>query len=282
MQRLPAVILPVAVFCAGQAVAQSALQVGNTDLSKETENPVTRQMTLPLEYEADLFDGEDKLTKSTLQIDQAVLPFRLNDDWALITRTKLPAEALPPKNAGDQWADGLGNGYTTFFFSPEHGQGFFWGAGPVLYYPATSSTLGTTKWGSGPSVAFLHEDKGPWVYGLVANNIWSFDSGSGGSNRTNELLLNPVVSYHLADGWAISSSPNITANWIANGNKWTVPIGGGVSKTFRIGEQPIKLALDAYYNAIRPNAGQDPWQLQATLTFIFPEKPALPILIKDQ
>jgi len=270
MKRLRGVILPVAVLWAGQAVAQSTSQIGNTDFSKETENPVTRRITLPLEYEADLFDGADKLTKSTLQIDQAVLPFRLNDDWALITRTKLPAEALPPKTAGDQWADGLSNGYTTFFLSPEHGQGFFWGAGPVLYYPAASSTLGTTKWCSGPSVAFLHEDKGPWVFGLVANNIWSFDSGSGGSNRTNELLLNPIVSYHLADGWAISSSPNITANWIANGNKWTVPIGGGVSKTFLIEEQPIKLALDAYYNAIRPNAGQDTWQLQATLTFIFP------------
>jgi hypothetical protein len=27
-----------------------------------------------------------------------------------------------------------------------------------------------------------------------------------------------------------SAAPEITANWIANGNKWTVPIGGGVSK----------------------------------------------------
>ena len=30
------------------------------------------------------------------------------------------------------------------------------------------------------------------------------------------------------------------------------------------------VALDAYYNAIRPNAGNDTWLLQATLTFIFP------------
>jgi hypothetical protein len=32
----------------------------------------------------------------------------------------------------------------------------------------------------------------------------------------------------------------------------------------------LKLALDAYYNAIRPNVGNDTWLLQATLTFIFP------------
>jgi hypothetical protein len=114
-------------------------------LSKETENPVTRKITVPLRYEADFLDGADKLTKSTIELDQAVVPFRLNEDWSLITRTKLPAEALPPKNVGDHWTDGLSNGYTTFFLSPERGQGFYWGAGPVLYYPATNEALGTTR-----------------------------------------------------------------------------------------------------------------------------------------
>ena len=78
-----------------------------------------------------------------------------------------------------------------------------------------------------------------------------------------------MLSYHFADGWSVSSSPNITANWIVSGNKWTVPVGGGFGKVVRVGEQPIKLALDAYYNAIRPNAGNETWLLQATLTFIF-------------
>ena len=85
------------------------------------------------------------------------------------------------------------------------------------------------------------------------------------------MLLNPIIGYHFGDGWALSSSPEITANWIANGNKWTVPIGGGVSKVVRLGELPLKLGLFAYYNAVRPNADQDPWQLQATLTFVFSE-----------
>jgi hypothetical protein len=63
-------------------------------LSKETENPVTRYITLPLRYEADFWDGANKTTKDVFDIDQAVVPFRLNDDWSLITRTKLPAEVL--------------------------------------------------------------------------------------------------------------------------------------------------------------------------------------------
>ena len=150
----------------------------------------------------------------------------------------------------------------------------------MLYYPtATNSALGVNKWGTGPSAAFLFENRGPWVFGLVANNIWSLGGPPGSSDRTSELLLNPIISYHLEDGWAVGSSPNITANWISSGNKWTVPIGGGISKVIRIGEQPIKLAFDAYYNAIRPAAGQTV-ELQATITFIFPEKSLAPVLKK--
>ena len=42
-----------------------------------------------------------------------------------------------------------------------------------------------------------------------------------------------------------------------------------MSKVVRLGELPLKLGLFAYYNAVRPNADQDPWQLQATPTFVF-------------
>jgi hypothetical protein len=173
MKKRAAAILPLALLWAGQALAQSTTPLSNTEASKEAENPVSRQITLPLRYQADFLDGADMLTKSTFEVDQAIVPFRLNDDWSLITRTKLPFEALPPKKAGDSWADGLSNGYTTFFLSPEHGRDFYWGVGPVLYYPATNAMLGATKPGSGPSIAFIHKDAGPWVFGLVANKIWT-------------------------------------------------------------------------------------------------------------
>jgi hypothetical protein len=280
MKKRAAGVLPFALLWAGQALAQAAPPLSNDEVSKEAENPVTRQITLPLRYQTDFLDGADQLTKSTFEIDQAVVPFRLNDDWSLITRTKLPAEVLPPKKAGDSWTDGLGNGYTTFFLSPEHGRDFYWGVGAVLYYPATNAMLGATKSGSGPSVAFIRKDAGPWVFGFVANNIWTFN-GAIDSNATNQMLLNPFFSYHFANGWALSSSPEITANWIATGNKWTVPFGGGVSKVVRVGEQPLKLGLFAYYNAIRPTASEDPWQLQATVTFIFSDRQARPVLKKE-
>ena len=96
------------------AVAQHAIP-SNDEASKESENPVTRWIALPLRYEADFYDGPYKLTKDTFEIDQAILPFNLNDNWALITRTKLPFVVEPPKSTGAAWESGLDNGYTTFF-----------------------------------------------------------------------------------------------------------------------------------------------------------------------
>ena len=254
------------------SLGRAAAALSDTELSKEAENPVTRIITLPLRYEAEFNDGPYKATKDTFEIDQAVVPFILNADWALITRTKFPAVIQPPKKLREDWESGLSNGYTTFFLSPEHGTTFFWGAGPVLYYPsATNKALGVNKWGSGPSVAFLKKDAGPWVVGVVVNNIWSFGGPPHSSDRTNSFLLNPVVSYHFGDGWSVGSSPNITANWLSkNGQQWTVPIGGGIEEVVRLGGQHMKLSVDTYYNAIRPTASNDTALVQVTLTLLFP------------
>jgi hypothetical protein len=145
--------------------------------------------------------------------------------------------------------------------------------GPVLYYPtATNSALGVNKWGSGPSAALFKKDQGPWVFGAVVNNIWSFGGPPNSSDRTNSFYLNPFFSYNFGDGWSIGSSPNITANWLSlPGQRWTVPIGGGGGKAFHIAGQGVQVSVNGYYNAVRPQAAHDNWTMQVTLTFVFPK-----------
>jgi hypothetical protein len=270
VRRLSA-FLPIAALWSGYAWAQAGAPLSDDEISKETENPVSRQIQLPLRYEADFAYGATESTKENFVINNAIVPFVLDEDWALITRTKLPLLVQPPKKDGQSWQTGLGNGYTEFFLSPEHGQGFYWGVGPILYYPSMNSTLGVNRWGSGPAVGFVKKDESPWEFGGVAAQIWSIGGPTNnGTDRTNQLMLNPAISYHFGDGWALGSSPTITGNWAASGGHWTVPVGGGVSKTFRIDDQPLKLAFDSYYNAIRPVAGQQTWLTQVTLTFVFP------------
>ena len=193
MNKRMSAVLGLATLMGGQALAQSEAPESDTELSKEIENPVTRRITLPLRYETDFLDGPYKGTRDTFEIDQAVVPFRLNEDWALITRTKLPAIAQPSKKLGEHRAAGLSNGYTTFFLSPEHGEGFYWGAGPVLYYPsATNSTVGVNKWGSGPSVAFVKKDEGPWVLGAVRQQYLVLWRPAGQQRPNQPVSVEPV------------------------------------------------------------------------------------------
>ena len=65
------------------------------------------------------------------------------------------------------------------------------------------------------------------------------------------------------------SAPIVTANWEAKSDQtWTVPVGGGFGKIFRIGPQPVNMSLQAYYNVERPEFGPD-WSLRLGVQFLF-------------
>jgi len=69
---------------------------------------------------------------------------------------------------------------------------------------------------------------GNWVYGVLAQNVWSF-AGDSNAADVNKFLFQYFLNYNLGDGWYLTSTPVITANWEAtSGNEWTVPLGGGV------------------------------------------------------
>jgi hypothetical protein len=50
-----------------------------------------------------------------------------------------------------------------------------------------------------------------------------------------------------------------------------VPVGGGIGRVFRVGDQPINASIQAYYNAIRPT-GAPAWSLRISLALLFPVK----------
>ena len=64
----------------------------------------------------------------------------------------------------------------------------------------------------------------------------------------------------------------MVGGWLAaSGEKWTVPVGGGFGRVFRVGDQPVNAQIAAYYNAIRPTDAPA-WQLRATVVLLFPVK----------
>ncbi len=80
--------------------------------------------------------------------------------------------------------------------------------------------------------------KGPWVVGLLANNLWAY-AGNHHRKDVSQFLGHYFINYNLPHGWSLASSPIITANWEAGkGNRWTMPVGGGFAKCFVSGNFP--------------------------------------------
>jgi hypothetical protein len=251
------------------AVAQSAAGDTDAEIERETENPLTRNYTLPLRYKSSFEDGFYGGTTSTLEINNALTPVPLSDDWFLIARSKGAFVSQAPKAQGASWANGLNNAQTTLFLSPARGNVFFWGAGPVISFPtATTSATGNNQWGVGPSIAFGWQPGTHWTLGFVGNNVWSLGSPPDGNGRASNLLLNPIVFYRFGDGWSLSTSPIVTANLAKSADRWTVPVDAGISKAFKIGAQPMSLKFETYYNAVRPDRTSN-WTAEVTLTFLF-------------
>ena len=109
------------------------------------------------------------------------------------------------------------------------------------------------------------------MIGVLLNNQWSV-GGNPLRPPVNAFLAQPFANYNMAHGWYLNTSPIITADWLAaSGERWTVPVGGGFGRVFRVGDQPVNASIQAYYNAIRPT-GAPAWSLRVSLALLFPVK----------
>jgi hypothetical protein len=254
--------------------AATASTPSQADLQKASQNPVADLISVPLQSNFYFFDQEKIPVHGTemqyvLNL-QPVIPLKLNEDWNLITRTIIPIIYMPEIVPGVGTHGGMGDIQFTGFFSPRKPGKIIWGVGPVLQFPtATDPLLGSRKWSMGPSAVVLAM-QGPWVYGVLAQNVWSY-AGDGDRAYVNQMLLNPFVNYNLPAGWYLTASPNITADWHADEDqRWTVPVGGGVGRLFRVGKLPVNLTLAAYYNVEHPDFGPE-WSVQFQVKFMFPK-----------
>lgn len=251
-------------------VAVSAAQpASEEDLAKETQNPVSDLISVPFESNFNFGVGPNDDLQYILYV-QPVVPFRLSEDWNLITRTIIPLIDQPELGPGVGDVFGLGDIQLSQFLSPAKSGALIWGIGPIFQFPtATDDALGSDKWSAGPTAAAL-TIRGPWVAGAVVNHLWSF-AGDDDRADVNQTLIQPIVNYNLPGGWFLSSVPYITANWETDGDdRWTVPIGIGVGKVHRFGTQPVSLDLGAYYNVVRPDDAAE-WTLRFRINLLFPK-----------
>lgn len=271
------VLVLVAAISAGtMAFGQDGAsgQAGTTDaaaeLAKKLSNPIASLISVPLQYNYDENYGpNDEGSISRLNI-QPVIPFSLNDEWNLITRTIIPLvdqNDVPVKGSGES---GLGDITASQFFSPKAPgwRDWIWGVGLVELLPtASDDALGGEKWGIGPTAVALRQ-VGPWTYGGLVNHIWSV-AGDDKRADINVTFIQPFLSYVTKTKTTFGLNTESSYDW--ENEQWSVPINLSVAQMFKIGPQIMQLSVGARYWAESPENGPKDWGGRAQLTFLFPK-----------
>ena len=219
------------------------------ELAKLAQNPVGNLISLPFQNNTNLNFGPEKGTQNILNI-QPVIPISVNEEWNIITRTIVPVDLDALARARASTATGVGDTVFTAFLSPAKPGKWIWGAGPVVQIPTNSNRNSATGTGaSDPRSSCC-----TWTMAARGSTAcWSTTSGRSPATRQggsyNNGLIQPFVNYNFPEGFYLTTAPILTVDWKADsGERWTIPIGGGVGKIFHLGKLPVNTQLSAYYN----------------------------------
>ena len=255
-------------------------------MSKLMDNPLGNVAMLFTQFDWSRLKNEakDRQADQYLYTGIAQFPKKLNEDWNLISRVVWTVPSVPinadalsqfssqggtviPPSGGSIAPIDLFGGRTTAFgdmyyvglFSPDKGidvgdnAKFLWGAGFDLAFPtATEDITGSGRWSAGPTGLAVYMGK-TWKIGGLVQHYWDY---AGDSNRdpVNLTNLQYFIFYSLDETTAIGVSPNIIANWEQDSdNAFTVPIGIGISKTFKFGKVPVRFGLEYHYSVVQPD-----------------------------
>jgi hypothetical protein len=123
------------------------------ELATQTQNPVSSRISLPLQANWDFGLGDRESTATLLNI-QPVIPIAASDGMSVVLRVIMPMTSQP--GADSARVNLFGDIVATAFLSPAAPGRVISGAGPVFLLPsATNNTLGSEKFGGGPSVVVL-------------------------------------------------------------------------------------------------------------------------------
>jgi hypothetical protein len=246
-----------------------------SNLAEATQNPVASLISVPLESNFNFDVGQEGNTQYVMNA-KPVIPMKINDDWNWIHRGIQPVIAqdnLTNTGTGiptDSSIFGLGDLTYQGFLTPGKPGKIIWGVGGVLVVPWGETGLSSEKWQAGPGAVFLTKLDN-FVIGSVFTQQWDF-AGTGSVAGVSLTVWQYFVNYNMNDGWFLTSSPTMSANWKADstGDRLTIPFGGGIGKIFKIGGHPFRWSTQVFGYATTPDAVDTNWTLQAEFRLLFP------------
>ena len=242
------------------------------EIDRQLNNPLAKTWALVLQDNIGIQEGDavDGTTTSNVMFFQPLLPVPLGENLIFSGRPVFPLVTVPNVD----FSTGEAEGHTTGFgdlqlltlLGPGKADGWVWGAGATFKFPtASDERLGQGKYQAGPAAMIFHMGR-PWVTGLLLQH-WSSFAGDDDRSTTRFTDLQYVVRYSLPKAWSIGAGPSITYDWEAeSGDRWTVPIGLGVTKTVRVGKLPMKLRAEVHYSVVQPDSYGDAWNIRLQVT----------------
>jgi hypothetical protein len=271
-QRLPLNI--GGIFCCAIMVFAMSMMLSSPELFAEESESASQSaadsfFAIPVELEVD--SGAANGDATLLRISPLYGKPSTNN-WKTIHLTMLTIADAPggipgqPGNPDPEPGDqvfGFGDLTHASFFTPPSSGKTIWGYGAMVSIPiASDSNLGSGKWAAGPAFRFVYRS-GPWNLGMFGGQIWSF-AGSSNRGDISQLIVRGAIRRELPNDWYFVSAPIITANWKAEGEKWLLPLGGGIGKVIRVHSKPWALSLQGYYNVVKP-VGAPNWSVRLSV-----------------
>ncbi|HBH00195.1 MAG: hypothetical protein JKP98_23555 [Rhodobacteraceae bacterium] len=260
-------LLTFALTCASAPSARA-----DEDLAKQLNNPVAALISFPIQSNFDYSVGPNDGWRMNTNI-QPVIPFELNKNWNMISRTILPViyqdDVFPGQNQF-----GLSDTTQSLFFSPVAPTktslgNLIWGAGPVAEIPtSTDRRLGGGYFGLGPTgVALIQQ--GPWTYGALANHVWGVTETRSDLPSLNRTFLQPFLAYTTKESWTFSVNGEMTYDWTSD--ELSGPVNFGIAKVTKIGEQNIQLQGRLRWWAADTETSPEGLGFTVAITFLFPK-----------
>ena len=245
------------------------------DLNRELENPLAKYWSLIMQDNWNFNNGNavDGTYNANIFNFQPSLPVPVFTSRLLLIRPVVPLVTSPTFNV-DGEKTGRDTGFSDFqlftLYGKDKKDGFLWGGGLTFTFPTASShDLGSGKYQIGPAfMAFSITEK--WVLGFIFQHRNTVGGDENRDNVTKTDLQYIIRKQIPGKAMSIGMGPNVSINWEAeDGNKLSLPIGLGITKTVKWGNVVWKMNLEPQYYIYKPDDYGTQWNIRIQLAPVF-------------